>query len=143
MTDEVDKNEENKLQNFVKNPNVVDLPTHGLVKEQLEWVEVSYGPMGSEYVWSFSSFHPRRLFPKDPKKVVQIIVTYLNKVIPESIEVDCIIGSPEWEIRPITVIAHNFTNKWNFDEDEMKKYVPEICSLISKEIERANPPKRL
>lgn len=131
------------VKEFIENAGVLELPTHDLKKEEKKWVEVSYGPMGDDYVWSFSSFHPRKTFPKNLQTLLSIVVTYLSKEIPESVKVDCIVGSPDWEIRPITVIAHGVAGKWNFDESNMTKHLDTICELMSEEIDKANPPKRL
>lgn len=114
-----------------------------LKTEKFEWCELQHGLTNEgDYVWHFSSHHPRRLFPKNQDHILRIIVTFLDKVIPDDV-VKSIFPSPaDWDKKVITVKAIGFGKKWNFDQDKINGANAEIGLRISKEIEIANPPRK-
>lgn len=119
-----------------KETNLVK-PMVELKAEKHGWVEVEHGETeDQDYVWHFSDHHAQRTIPEDQQKCIQIIATYLSKVIPEDIEVTCLPSPDGWEKKVISVKAHGMAKKWNFDEEEMTRYLPKICELISEEIEQ-------
>lgn len=115
---------------------VVQAPAN-LKKEKFGWLEVEHGETDKgDYVWHFSDYHHQRKFPKDQKKILEIIVTYLDKVIPDNITKDVFPTPESWDKSVITVRANGIAKKWNFDEEAMTKPLKKIGELISEEIEK-------
>lgn len=116
----------------------VDLKT-----EKFGWTEVEHGlTADGDYVWHFSNHHRHRTFPQDLYKIKQIIVTYLSKLIPDTIQVICLDPPSDWDKKVITVKAKGFGKTFNFDalmSTLHDKNLKIIGDMISTEIEIANP----
>ncbi|RLA62965.1 MAG: hypothetical protein DRQ88_13010 [Epsilonproteobacteria bacterium] len=107
-----------------------------LKEEKFGWCQVDHGKnQDGDYVWNFFPWHRSRPFPDKMKTLLSIIHTYLDKVIPEDIKVEVTQPPADWEIKLITVEAKGLANKWNFDEENMSKYLPTIGDMISHEVD--------
>lgn len=111
--------------------------------EKFDLLEVEHGlDVDGNYVYHFTSWHKARPFPQDQTKVTQIIVSYLNKSIPDSIEIDFYPSPDSWDKKVITVIARGVGKKWNYNEKNLIKTLPIIGELISSEINKINPRRK-
>ncbi len=103
-----------------------------IIKESHGMVDIEHGAnVDGDYIWHFMPKHHSKTFPEDLSKVYQVLVTYLNKIIPESIKVDVYPPPKDWEIRLLTVVARKIKKSWTYDYDDMKKYLPIIGTKLT------------
>ena len=110
--------------------------TFKLKEVKIGWAEIQHGlNQDNDYVWHFSTHHPKRVFPPDFTIISRAIVTYLEKVIPNGVKRDFFPPPENWEKKVITVVARGLGDQWNFDEESMGKYLPKIAEYINEEID--------
>jgi len=103
-----------------------------VIKESHGMVDMEHGSnTDGDYIWHFMPKHHSHKFPDDLSKIYQVLVTYLNKIIPEDVKVDVYPPLKDWEIKLVTVVARKIKKKWTYDYDDMKKYLPIICGKIT------------
>lgn len=133
-----DKKQVDHLNDHLKaKTNSVNTVGFDSTREKYGWLEVEHGLTGDgDYIWIFSDYHPQRRIPDNQQKTIEIIVTYLDKVLPDEVEKECQPSPENWERKVIFVKAIGVGDKWNFEEEDMKKNLPKIGELVSEEIEK-------
>jgi hypothetical protein len=129
-------------QSSIVNDSFKSQDTHGvkstvdLKMQRYEWCEIEYGYNSDrDFVMHFSSWHDRRLIlSSSVEKVMRIIITYLDEVIPDEIEKSVFPPPENWEKKLFTVIARKAGEKWNFDDDKVKAALDTIGEMINQEI---------
>lgn len=102
-----------------------------LKEETFEKVKINHGAHGDDYVWHISPAHPKASFKQPPDNIIRLIVTIMNKMIPEHIQVQIFPPEKDWEIKEYTFKAERLVDCWQITTGHIQECNKEIGRVLS------------